>query len=139
MNSGLNVPLDDFGSGFSSLGLLKEFDVDTIKLDRRFFLDMSKPKAEDVVECLIDLAGRLKVKTVAEGIETQEQIDFLKQIHCDMVQGFFYSRPLRAEEFEEWQTDGDKKEGVADGACNGTLQRWCMRNKKAPSLFIKKR
>lgn len=99
---GFKCSLDDFGSGFSSLGLLKEFDVDTIKLDRLFFLDMSKPKAEDVVECLIDLAGRLKVKTVAEGIETQEQIDFLKQIHCDMVQGFFYSRPLRAEEFEEW-------------------------------------
>lgn len=99
---GFKCSLDDFGSGFSSLGLLKEFDVDTIKLDRRFFLDMSKPKAEDVVECLIDLAGRLKVKTVAEGIETQEQIDFLKQIHCDMVQGFFYSRPLRVEEFEEW-------------------------------------
>ena len=99
---GFKCSLDDFGSGFSSLGLLKEFDVDTIKMDRRFFLDMSKPKAEDVVECLIDLAGRLKVKTVAEGIETQEQIDFLKQIHCDMVQGFFYSRPLRAEEFEEW-------------------------------------
>lgn len=99
---GFKCSLDDFGSGFSSLGLLKEFDVDTIKLDRRFFLDMSKPKAEDVVECLIDLARRLKVKTVAEGIETQEQIDFLKQIHCDMVQGFFYSRPLRAEEFEEW-------------------------------------
>lgn len=99
---GFKCSLDDFGSGFSSLGLLKEFDVDTIKLDRRFFLEMSKPKAGDVVECLIDLAGRLKVKTVAEGIETQEQIDFLKQIHCDMVQGFFYSRPLRAEEFEEW-------------------------------------
>lgn len=99
---GFKCSLDDFGSGFSSLGLLKEFDVDTIKLDRLFFLDMSKPKAEDVVECLIDLAGRLKVKTVAEGIETQEQIDFLKQIHCDMVQGFFYSRPLRVEEFEEW-------------------------------------
>lgn len=99
---GFKCSLDDFGSGFSSLGLLKEFDVDTIKMDRRFFLDMSKPKAEDVVECLIDLAGRLKVKTVAEGIETQEQIDFLKQIHCDMVQGFFYSPPLRAEEFEEW-------------------------------------
>lgn len=99
---GFKCSLDDFGSGFFSLGLLKEFDVDTIKMDRRFFLDMSKPKAEDVVECLIDLAGRLKVKTVAEGIETQEQIDFLKQIHCDMVQGFFYSRPLRAEEFEEW-------------------------------------
>ena len=53
---GFKCSLDDFGSGFSSLGLLKEFDVDTIKLDRRFFLDMSKPKAEDVVECLIDLA-----------------------------------------------------------------------------------
>lgn len=94
--------------GFSSLGLLKEFDVDTIKLDRRFFLDMSKPKAEDVVECLIDLAGRLKVKTVAEGIETQEQIDFLKQIHCDMVQGFSIHGRFGRKNLKNGQTDEDK-------------------------------
>ena len=99
---GFKCSLDDFGSGFSSLGLLKEFDVDTIKLDRRFFMDMSKPKARDVVECLIDLSRRLKVQTVAEGIETGEQIEFLKRIQCDMVQGYYYSRPLPVEEFEKW-------------------------------------
>ena len=99
---GFKCSLDDFGSGFSSLGLLKEFDVDTIKLDRRFFMDMSKPKARDVVECLIELSRRLKVQTVAEGIETGEQIEFLKRIQCDMVQGYYYSRPLPAEEFEKW-------------------------------------
>lgn len=99
---GFKCSLDDFGSGFSSLGLLKEFDVDTIKLDRRFFMDMSKPKARDVVECLIELSRRLKVQTVAEGIENGEQIEFLKRIQCDMVQGYYYSRPLPAEEFEKW-------------------------------------
>lgn len=99
---GFKCSLDDFGSGFSSLGLLKEFDVDTIKLDRRFFMDMSKPKARDVVECLIELSRKLKVQTVAEGIETGEQMEFLKRIQCDMVQGYYYSRPLPAEEFEKW-------------------------------------
>lgn len=99
---GFKCSLEDFGSGFSSLGLLKEFDVDTIKLDRRFFMDMSKPKARDVVECLIELSRKLKVQTVAEGIETGEQMEFLKRIQCDMVQGYYYSRPLPAEEFEKW-------------------------------------
>lgn len=99
---GFKCSLDDFGSGFSSLGLLKEFDVDTIKLDRRFFMDMLKPKARDVVECLIELSRKLKVQTVAEGIETGEQMEFLKRIQCDMVQGYYYSRPLPAEEFEKW-------------------------------------
>ena len=99
---GFKCSLDDFGSGFSSLGLLKEFDVDTIKLDRRFFMDMSKPKARDVVECLIELSRKLKVQTVAEGIETGEQMEFLKRIQCDMVQGYYYSRPLPAEKFEKW-------------------------------------
>lgn len=97
---GFLCSLDDFGSGFSSLGLLKEFDVDTIKLDRQFFLDISKEKSRDVIACLIELAKKLNVRTVAEGIEVQEQLDYLRDIGCDMVQGYIFSRPLPSKEFE---------------------------------------
>lgn len=99
---GFSCSLDDFGSGFSSLGLLKEFDVDVIKLDRLFFLDMSSDKAKAVIACLLELAKRLHVKTVAEGIEEPAQLEYLRSFHCDMVQGYVISRPLPVEEFEKW-------------------------------------
>ena len=98
---GFLCSLDDFGSGFSSLGLLKEFDVDTIKLDRSFFVNMAGEKAKDVIACLIELSKKLKVHTVAEGIETDEMVDYLRMIKCDMVQGYIFSRPIPISEFEE--------------------------------------
>ncbi|WP_294148100.1 EAL domain-containing protein [uncultured Clostridium sp.] len=99
---GFLCSLDDFGSGFSSLGLLKEFDVDTLKLDRSFFVNMDGEKAKDVITCLIELSKRLKVQTVAEGIEEEEQLEYLRGVRCDMVQGYVFSRPLPAGEFEKW-------------------------------------
>lgn len=96
---GFLCSLDDFGAGFSSLGLLKEFDVDTIKLDRSFFLNMSGRKAKDIIASLVELAGHLQVRTVAEGIETPDQVEYLRSIHCDMVQGYVFSKPLPIPEF----------------------------------------
>lgn len=96
---GFLCSLDDFGAGFSSLGLLKEFDVDTIKLDRSFFLNMSGRKAKDIIASLVELAGHLQVTTVAEGIETPDQVEYLRGIHCDMVQGYVFSKPLPIPEF----------------------------------------
>ena len=98
---GFDCSLDDFGSGYSSLGLLKEFDVDTIKLDRSFFLNMTGSKVRDVITCLVDLSKRLHVQVVAEGIETTEQVEYLRSIGCDMVQGYVFSKPLPAREFEK--------------------------------------
>lgn len=98
---GFRCSLDDFGSGFSSLGLLKEFDVDALKLDRIFFQDMHSEKARDVIACLMELAKKLDVKTVAEGIEEQEQVEYLRMADCDMIQGYIYSRPVPADVFEE--------------------------------------
>lgn len=98
---GFLCSLDDFGSGFSSLGLLKEFDVDAIKLDRSFFLNMSSPKAREIIACLVELASRLQVNTVAEGIETLSQVEYLRRIRCDMVQGYVFSKPLTISEFED--------------------------------------
>ena len=99
---GFRCSLDDFGSGFSSLGLLKSFDVDAIKLDRIFFEDIAQKTAQDILCCLIELAHRLHIQVVAEGIETEEQLDFLRTTTCDMVQGYYYARPLPAAEYTAW-------------------------------------
>lgn len=99
---GFRCSLDDFGAGFSSLGLLMEFDVDVIKLDRRFFLAVGKEKTRDVVASITDLAEKLGIKTVAEGIETQEQLEFVRQVRCDMIQGYLYAKPMPVSEFECW-------------------------------------
>ena len=101
---GLRCSLDDFGFGFSSLSLLREFDVDTLKLDRSFFEDISDPKARDVISCLLQLAKRLKLETVAEGIETLDQLAYLKSVPCDMIQGYLFSKPLPIPDFEAWVT-----------------------------------
>ena len=100
---GLLCSLDDFGVGYSSLGLLKETDVDTIKLDRQFFVDIENPKAQNVIESFIQLAEKLKIHIVAEGIETEKQLDFLRRVRCEMVQGYVFSKPLAPEEFDEWR------------------------------------
>lgn len=103
---GFSISLDDFGSGYSSLNMLKNLSVDTLKLDKGFFsLDkksalQSKQKADRIVESVIDLASKLNMKTVAEGVESHEQVDFLKTTNCDMVQGYVFSKPLRLDEFD---------------------------------------
>lgn len=99
---GFLCSLDDFGSGFSSLGLLKEFDVDTIKLDRKFFVNIQNSKAQSIVTSFIDLSKKLGIHIVAEGIETQEQLAFLRKAQCDMVQGYIFSKPLSIADFEAW-------------------------------------
>lgn len=99
---GFRCSMDDFGSGYSSLGILKEFDVDTLKMDRSFFLDMDSEKARDIIRSVVELAAKLRLETVAEGIEQAEQMEFLRAIHCDIVQGYFFSRPLPMNEFESW-------------------------------------
>lgn len=100
---GFLCSLDDFGAGFSSLGLLKEFEVDTIKLDKRFFDELSGDKARTLISCLLEMADRLNMKTVAEGIETAEQLEYLQQTKCDMIQGYIFSKPLPLPEFEVWR------------------------------------
>lgn len=88
--TGFQCSMDDFGSGYSSLGLLKEFDVDALKVDRSFFLDMDSKKDQDIIRSVIELAAKLQMRTVAEGIEQMEQIEFLHSIHCNTVQGYFF-------------------------------------------------
>lgn len=101
-DAGFLCSLDDFGAGFSSLGLLKDFDIDAIKLDRCFFASGWSERAMDVVSSIIDLASNLGIKTVAEGIEDAAQADFLKGAGCTQIQGFLFARPMPEEEFEAW-------------------------------------
>ena len=98
---GFLCSLDDFGFGYSSLALLKEFDVDIIKLDRLFFVN-SNEKTWKVVKVFISLAHELNITVVAEGVEEKYQIEKLKEINCDLVQGYVYARPLSEEEFVTW-------------------------------------
>ena len=97
---GFRCSLDDFGMGYSSLGLLAEFNVDAIKLDRRFFLHVDHTRSKAVVKSVINLAEQIGSHVVAEGIETEEQIEFLKSVGCRMVQGYYYSKPLPMADFE---------------------------------------
>ncbi|AKH42501.1 diguanylate cyclase (GGDEF)-like protein/PAS domain S-box-containing protein [Altererythrobacter atlanticus] len=94
---GIAIALDDFGTGYASLSHLKNFPVDVIKIDRSFIRDLVRDTDDTAIVCaLLGLAGKLNIKTVAEGIETPEQASFLIRQGCDVGQGYFFGRPLAA-------------------------------------------
>lgn len=100
-NSGIEVSIDDFGTGFSSLSYLKAFDIDYLKIDRSFTSNLTTNSTDNaLVEAIILLAHKLDIKTIAEGVETQKQQDLLIEFGCDYAQGYLYSAPMPAEEFE---------------------------------------
>lgn len=96
--------MDDFGSGYSSLSALRDIHVDTLKIDRSFFMnhEMNTDWDQHVVQIIIDLAKHLGMKTVAEGIESQAQADFLEEAGCDMIQGFLYAKPVPFQNFKQY-------------------------------------
>ncbi|WP_137886207.1 EAL domain-containing protein [Pseudomonas sp. 2FE] len=103
---GVKLAIDDFGTGYSSLSYLKRFPVDYVKIDQTFIRDLSA-NGEDaaITRAIIAMAHSLELKVVAEGVETQAQMDFLKAQRCDEIQGFLISRPLEAEEFAQLLRD----------------------------------
>ena len=97
---GFHVSIDDFGSGFSALNLLKDLDVDVVKIDREFLQTSAHTaRGRTVIRSVIMMCRDLKIDVVTEGVETQEHIDLLKKCGCQIVQGFFYSRPLPVADF----------------------------------------
>jgi diguanylate cyclase (GGDEF)-like protein/PAS domain S-box-containing protein len=99
---GINVAIDDFGTGYSSLNYLKRFPIDTLKIDKSFVSDICKdPHDTAIVRAIITLGHALDLTVVAEGVETQEQLQYLSSLNCDVVQGFLFSKSLTAKAFEE--------------------------------------
>lgn len=102
-SAGFGCSMDDFGSGYSSLNLIKDIPVDTIKLDKIFFRYGSKDleRTESVVQSIINMSKALKMSTVAEGVEERCQVDMLKRLGCDYIQGFYFAKPMPVNEFEQ--------------------------------------
>ena len=99
---GMTCSIDDFGSGYSSLNMLKDVRVDTLKLDRVFFKSSEDDKrGKDVIKSVINLAQALDLKTVSEGVEISDQVEFLRDMNCDFIQGYVFFKPLSVSDFEE--------------------------------------
>jgi diguanylate cyclase len=99
---GVLVSVDDFGTGYSSMSYLRRFPIDKLKIDRGFISQVtSRPEEASIVRAIISLAHSLKLKVVAEGVESTEQLDFLKRLGCDQYQGYHFSRALPSSQFEE--------------------------------------
>ena len=103
---GYPVLLDDFGSGYSSLNVLKDYDFDTIKFDMKF-LHPFTAKSRKILKYLVSMAKDLSVHTLAEGAETKDQCDFLREIGCEKIQGYYYGKPVPCEDFQQYCLDND--------------------------------
>ncbi|NET27476.1 bifunctional diguanylate cyclase/phosphodiesterase [Okeania sp. SIO1I7] len=98
---GINISMDDFGTGYSSLSYLREFPFDVIKIDRSFIRNITEDsKTEAITIAIIQMAHNLNLKVVAEGVETQSELDFLRKYDCDEIQGYLFSAPLPTSKFE---------------------------------------
>jgi EAL domain-containing protein (putative c-di-GMP-specific phosphodiesterase class I) len=99
---GVRLAIDDFGTGYSSLSQLKRFPIDTLKVDRSFIREIpDDPEDRAIAEAIIAMGRTLSLTVVAEGVETHEQQEFLRRHGCDQMQGFYFSKPIAAEEFAE--------------------------------------
>jgi EAL domain-containing protein (putative c-di-GMP-specific phosphodiesterase class I) len=104
--AGFAVSIDDFGTGFSSLSYLKRFAVDELKIDRSFVSGIEEHASDRaIVAAIVTMAHGLGLRVVAEGVETQAQLDFLRRHDCDVAQGFCFARPMPAEVFTAWMSD----------------------------------
>lgn len=98
---GFVVSMDDFGTGYLSFSMLKNINIDILKMDKSFFDDiLESRRGKIIIESIIDMAHKLEIKVVAEGIENKEQLEYLRKIGCDIIQGYIYEKPITIEEFE---------------------------------------
>lgn len=99
--NGYEIEMDDFGTGYSSLNLLSSLPVNALKTDREFIKNIGRNEKDDhMIEVILDIAKEINVPVIAEGVETEEQLKLLKKLGCELVQGFYFSRPLPPHEFE---------------------------------------
>ncbi|MEG0362021.1 MAG: EAL domain-containing protein, partial [Longicatena sp.] len=98
---GFNIAMDDFGSGYSSLNMLQDIHVDVIKIDKNFFNDsVNSQRGKIIVKNIVSMAKELSMDVVAEGIETSEQIALCKELNCDCIQGYYFSKAVSINEYE---------------------------------------
>jgi diguanylate cyclase (GGDEF)-like protein/PAS domain S-box-containing protein len=98
---GIRIAIDDFGTGYSSLSYLRSFPIDTLKIDKSFIQDVCiDPQDAAIVQAIVTVGHALDLTVVAEGVETPEQLEYLNQLHCDILQGFLFSKSLSTEDFE---------------------------------------
>ncbi len=101
-NKGFEIEMDDFGSGYSSLNMLSDMPIDVLKMDMKFIRNIEESETDRrLVSLILDIARYLKVSVVAEGVETEKQLEILRNGKCDLVQGYYFSRPLPSEDFEK--------------------------------------
>ncbi len=100
--AGMLCSIDDFGSGYSSLNMLKDVRVDALKLDRVFFVETGEDdyRGKNIVDSVIHLAQSLNLRTISEGVEVRDQVDYLKKMDCDYIQGYVFAKPMPVKEFE---------------------------------------
>jgi len=100
---GVHITIDDFGTGYSSLSYLKRFPINSLKIDKSFVRhSITNPQDTGITRTIIAMAHALNLKVIAEGVETQQQLDFLTSLGCDAAQGFFIHAPMPAEELSVW-------------------------------------
>ncbi len=114
-SKGFEIEMDDFGSGYSSLNMLSAMPVDILKMDRGFILNIEhNPQDFRLVQLILDIARNLKLTVIAEGVETENQMLMLKNAGCDVVQGYYFSRPVPPEEFERFIIREHDEEEIQD-------------------------
>lgn len=122
---GFMIEMDDFGSGYSSLNMLKDVPVDILKLDMRFFNKESHmERGGNIIESVVSLAHSLGIMVIAEGVETEREVNFLRSVNCEVVQGYLYGRPVAVEEFETLLVNcdvGEKTLELSDENGNNNL------------------
>lgn len=119
--SGVKIAIDDFGTGYSSLSYLRQFPCDILKIDRSFIRNLNNDSINPaIVKAIIQMAHSLNLKVVAEGVETEAELAFLCQHPCDEIQGYLFSPPLSASDFEELFVCG-KRLPIVKGQTNAIM------------------
>jgi EAL domain-containing protein (putative c-di-GMP-specific phosphodiesterase class I) len=106
---GVRLSLDDFGTGYSSLSYVMNLPIDKLKIDRSFIMNMEQDKrGAAIVSAIIAMAHSLGLSVIAEGVERESHMRLLKTMHCDIAQGYYISRPLQADKFEQLMVDPEQ-------------------------------
>ena len=116
---GFSIMMDDFGSGYSSLSMLKNIPVDILKIDMNFFVDANKKsRCESIVASIVRMSKWLSIPVIAEGVETEELVNFLREVGCDYVQGYYYAKPMCVKDYERYAFAPDS--ALGDPGLSGT-------------------